>query len=164
VGSPCLPKTAPKIFPSFFIMSNIVSGVLCCIYLILAALFVLFACCAGAGLSLRFFLPKEFSLLNKVFFSLTGGLFLVVLLSQNLVYLGVPIRISAWLLLAGALVQVWWCRHRFTAWRRAFYLNAEIRTLAVVVLLTITFHGRALSGTTEKAISIKSITFSSPSS
>jgi hypothetical protein len=42
-------------------------------------LFVLFACCAGVGRALRFFISKEFSLLNKVLFSLMGGLFLVVL-------------------------------------------------------------------------------------
>ena len=104
-------------------------------------LFVLFACCLGVGLFLRFLLPKEFSLLNKVLFSLMGGLFLVVLIPQNLVYLGVPVRISAWLILGAALVQVWLCRHKFVAWIRTFYANAEIRTLAVVILLTITFHG-----------------------
>ena len=104
-------------------------------------LFVLFACCSGVGLSLRFLLPKEFSLLNKVLFSLMGGLFLVVLIPQNLVYLGVPVRISAWLILAAALVQVWLCRHKFVAWIRTFYSNAEIRTLAVVILLTVIFHG-----------------------
>ena len=70
-----------------------------------------------------------------------GGLFLVVLIPQNLVYLGVPVRISAWLLLAAALVQIWLCRHKLLARIRTFYLNAEIRTLAVVILLTIAFHG-----------------------
>src|ERR1700720_4180945 len=104
-------------------------------------LFVLFACCSGVGLSLRFLFPKEFSLLNKVLFSLLGGLFLVVLIPQNLVYLGLPVRISAWPLLAVALVQVWFCRRQLLAWIRAFYANAEIRTLAVVVLLTVIFHG-----------------------
>src|SRR4029077_6331489 len=104
-------------------------------------LLVLFACCLGVGLALRFFLPKEFSLLNKVLFSLIGGLFLVVLVAQNLVYLGVPVRISAWLLLGAAFVQGWLCRLKLAAWIRAFYSNAEIRTLAVVILLTITFHG-----------------------
>ena len=79
--------------------------------------------------------------MNKVLFSLMGGLFLVVLIPQNLVYLGVPVRISAWLILGAALVQVWLCRHKFVAWIRTFYSNAEIRTLAVVILLTITFHG-----------------------
>jgi hypothetical protein len=84
---------------------------------------------------------KEFSLLNKVLFSLLGGLFLVVLIPQNLVYLGVPVRISGWLLLGATLVQVWFCRHKLVAWTRAFYSNTEIRTLAVVILLTITFNG-----------------------
>jgi hypothetical protein len=104
-------------------------------------LFVLFACCSGLGLSLRFILPKEFSLLNKVLFSLLGGLFLAVLIPQNLVYLGVPVRISAWPLLAAALVQVWFCRRQLLAFIRTFYARAEIRTLAMIILLTITFHG-----------------------
>ena len=104
-------------------------------------LFVLFACCAGVGLALRFLFPREFSLLNKVLFSLMGGLFLVVLIPQNLVYLGMPVWISAWLILGAALVQVWLCRHKFVAWMRTCYSNAEIRTLAAVILLTVTFHG-----------------------
>jgi hypothetical protein len=104
-------------------------------------LFVLFACCSGLGLAFRFLIPKEFSLLNKVLFSLMGGLFLVVLIPQNLVYLGVPVRISAWVILGAALVQVWLLRHKSLARIRTFFSNAEIRTLAVVFLLTITFHG-----------------------
>ena len=68
-------------------------------------------------------------------------LFLVVLIAQNLVYLGVPVRISAWLLLGAALVQVWLCRHNFLARIRTLYANADIRTLAVIILLTILFHG-----------------------
>jgi hypothetical protein len=103
-------------------------------------LFVLFACCLGIGSSLRFLFPKEFSLLNKVLFSLLGGLFLAVLIAQNLVYLGVTVRISAWLILAVALVQGWSCRHRFVARMRAFYSTGDIRTLTAVILLTITFH------------------------
>jgi hypothetical protein len=121
-------------------MENIVI-VLFSAVLLFWQLFVLFACCSGFGLALRFLLPKEFSLLNKVFFSLIGGLFLVVLIPQNLVYLGVPVRISAWLILSAALVQIWWCRRNFFARIRAFYSNAELRTLAIVTLLTITFHG-----------------------
>jgi hypothetical protein len=104
-------------------------------------LFVLFACCSGLGFVFRSLFPKGFSLLNKVLFSVMGGLFLVVLIPQNLFYLGVPVRISAWLLLGAALVQVCSCRHKFIAWIRTFYSNAEMRTLAVVILLTITFHG-----------------------
>ena len=101
----------------------------------------LFVCCLGIGLALRSLLPTEFSLLNKVLFSLMGGLFLVILIPQNLVYLGVPVRISAWLILGAALVQVWLCRHKFVAWLRTFSSHGEIRALAVVILLTITFHG-----------------------
>jgi hypothetical protein len=104
-------------------------------------LLVLFVCCSGVGLTLRFLLPSELSLLNKVIFSLLGGLFLVVLIPQNLFYLGVPVRISAWLVLCVALWQVWLHRQRFVAWVQAFLANGEIRTLLVVILLTITFHG-----------------------
>jgi hypothetical protein len=111
------------------------------IFTLFLQLFVLFACCAGVGLFLRFLIPKEFSLLNKVLFSLMGGFFIVVLIPQNLVYLGVPVRISAWLILGAALVQVWLCRHKFIAWIRTFYANGEIRTLSVIILLTIAFHG-----------------------
>jgi hypothetical protein len=109
-------------------------------FTLLWQLFTLLACCLGVGLAFRFLLPKEFSLLNKVLFSFMGGLFLVVLIPQNLVYLGIPVRISAWLLLAAALLQAWFCRHKFVAWIRTFYSNAEVRTLAVIIFLTITFH------------------------
>jgi hypothetical protein len=102
---------------------------------------LLFACCSGVGLALRFLIPNEFSLLNKLLFSLLGGLFLVVLIPQNLVYLGVPVRISAWLILAPVLAQGWLRRHNCLARIRTFYSNADLRTLAVVILLTITFHG-----------------------
>jgi hypothetical protein len=104
-------------------------------------LFVLFACCLGIGSSLRFLFPKEFSLLNKVLFSLLGGLFLLVLVPQNLVYLGVPVRISAWLMLAAAPVPVWLGHQNFWARRRIFFSDPETRTLAAIILLTITFHG-----------------------
>jgi hypothetical protein len=70
-----------------------------------------------------------------------GGLFLVVLISQNLVYAGIPVRISGWLLLAAAMIPVWLGRRKFFARIRACCSDAEIRTLAVVILLTITFHG-----------------------
>jgi hypothetical protein len=139
------------------------------IFQIFWQLFVLFACCSGVGLAFRFLLPKEFSVLNKVLFCLLGGLFLVVLIPQNLVYLGVPVRISAWLLLAVAIVQVWLCRHEFLSRIRIFYLNAEIRTLAAVILLTITFHGivpirQGLEWYYGKGMTINSITFCSQSS
>jgi hypothetical protein len=104
-------------------------------------IFVLFACSSGLGLVFRFLLPKELSLLHKVLLSTLGGLCLVVLIAQNLVYLGVPVRISAWLLLGAALVQVWWCRRKVVAWRRACCSNGDVRALAVVILLTVTFHG-----------------------
>jgi hypothetical protein len=104
-------------------------------------LFILFVCCSGVGLALLFLLPKGFSFLNKVLFSSMGGLFLVVLIPENLVYLGVPVRISGWLILGVALVPVWMCRRKFSAWIRLFYSNADLRTLAVIILLTITFHG-----------------------
>jgi hypothetical protein len=104
-------------------------------------LFVLFACCLGVGLPILFFLPKDLSLLQKVLFSVISGLSLVVLVPQNLVYLGVPVRISAWLILGAALVPGWLCRRSFGNRIHAFYSNADIRTLAMVTLLTITFHG-----------------------
>ena len=114
---------------------------LCSISTLLLQLFVLGFCCSGVGLVLRFLLPNEFSLLHKVLFSLLGGVFLVVLVAQNLVYLGVPVRISAWLLFGAALVQVWLCRHNFLARIRTLCANADIRTLTVVILLIILFHG-----------------------
>jgi hypothetical protein len=118
-------------------------AVLYSLFVLLWQLFALFVCCSGVGLALRFFLPKEFSLLNKVLFSLMGGLVLVVLIPQNLVYLGVPVRISAWLILSAALVQVWLCRYKFAAWAGTLYSNGDIRTMATVILLTVTFHGLA---------------------
>jgi hypothetical protein len=111
------------------------------ILILLWQLFALFACCLGVGLFLRFLFPKEFSVLNKVLFSLLGGLFLVVLIPQNLFYLGVPVRISAWLLAGLALLQVWLCRRRFVFWVQAFSSNGEIHTLSVIMLLIVTFHG-----------------------
>jgi hypothetical protein len=115
--------------------------VLCSIFTLLWQLFVLGFCCSGVGLGLRFFLPNEFSLLSKTLFSLTGGLFLLVLVAQNLVYLGLPVGISAWLLLGVALVQVWWCRHNFLARIRTLYISADIRTLTVVIFLILLLHG-----------------------
>jgi hypothetical protein len=103
-------------------------------------LLILFACCLCLGLASRFLIPKGFSPLAKALFSLVGGLFLVVLIPQNLVYLGVPVRISAWLILGAALTQAWFCRHQLVAWKRAFAATGEVRTLATIILLTITFH------------------------
>src|ERR1700733_1608176 len=99
--------------------------VLFSILTLLWQLLVLFACSAAAGLALRFLIPKEFSPLQKALFSLVGGLFLIVLVPENLVYLGVPVRISAWLILGAALLQVWLCRHKFDAWSGAFVAGGE---------------------------------------
>jgi hypothetical protein len=102
---------------------------------------VLFTVCLGVGLASRFFIPSDFSLLSRVLFSLIGGLFLVVLIPQNLVYLGLPVRISAWFILAAALGQIWLIRHQFLARLRIFSADADIQTLSVVILLTLSFHG-----------------------
>jgi hypothetical protein len=53
-------------------------------------LFILSGCCLASGLYLRFLFPEKFSLLSKFLFSFTSGFFLVVLVPQNLVYLGMP--------------------------------------------------------------------------
>jgi hypothetical protein len=104
-------------------------------------LLVLFVCCLGVGLSLRFLFPKEFAPLAKFLFSLLAGLFLVVLIPQNLVYLGVTVRISAWLVLGTALVQVWLSRHYYLHCVQTLWANGEARTLGIVILVTISFHG-----------------------
>jgi hypothetical protein len=106
-------------------------------------LFALGVCSSGLGLGLRYFIPQNFSAVHKMLFCFIGGLFLVVLVAENLFYLGVPVRISAWLLMGATLVQAWFCRHKFITWRRALYLDADIRALPLVVLLTIGFHGIA---------------------
>jgi hypothetical protein len=104
-------------------------------------LFVLFACSAGLGLMLRPFLPKELSFLNKALFCLVAGLFIGILVTQTLIYLGMPVRISAWILLGASFFHVWLSRRRLVAWKRAFCSNAEIWTLAVLTSVTIVFHG-----------------------
>lgn len=96
-------------------------------------LLVLFVCCSGLGLCGRFLLQRNLSPLNKVLFSLLGGFFLVVLLAQNLVYLGVPVRISAWLLLAGALVRISLCRRYLVAWIQTCYSSADIRNKRILI-------------------------------
>jgi hypothetical protein len=118
-------------------LTNVIFSILTLIW----QLFALFACCLGVGFYLRFLLPSDFSPLNKAYFCLIGGLFLVVLTSQNFVYLGVPVRISAWILFAAALVQGWFCRRNFVARVRTICSDAEIRATVVVILLTISFHG-----------------------
>jgi hypothetical protein len=114
--------------------------VLLLIFTIFWQLFAPFACCSAVGLVCRFLLPNQLSLLHKVLFSLMGGLFLVVLVPQNLFYLGVPVRISAWIVLGAALIQAWWCRHRLFARIGTFCSDRDIQALAMLVLLTITFH------------------------
>jgi hypothetical protein len=104
-------------------------------------LFVFSACCLGVGLYLRFLIPKEFSFLNRVLFSFVGGLFLVVLVPQNLFYLGVPVRVSAWIVAGATLAQGWLCRRKLVAWSRTCGSSPDTRALGLVVLLTITFHG-----------------------
>jgi len=102
--------------------------------------FVMFGCCLGAGSSLLFLIPRECSPLSKVFFSSTGGIFFAVLIPQNLIYLGVPVRISAWLLFGFAAFQLCRRSRRLGDWLRTVQSNADIRALGVVVLLTVTFH------------------------
>jgi hypothetical protein len=100
---------------------------------------VILGCCLATGSSLLFLIPRECSLLSKVFFASTGGIFLAVLIPQNLVYLGVPVRISAWLLFGVAAFQVYRNR-RMGIWLRSVRSNADIRMLLVVVLSTVAFH------------------------
>jgi hypothetical protein len=114
--------------------------VLLSVFTLVWQLFVLCVCCSGLGLAWRSLLPKEFSPLNKVLFSLLGGLVLVVLIPQNLYYLGMPVRRSAWLVLGAALLQIWLCRRKVFAWSQALFSNGEIRILAVVILATTSFH------------------------
>ena len=102
--------------------------------------FVILGCCLAAGSSLLFFAPRECSHLSKVFFSFTGGIFLAVLIPQNLIYLGVPVRISAWLLFGVAAFQLYRHSRRLGEWIRSVRSNADIRVLLAVVLLTITVH------------------------
>jgi hypothetical protein len=104
-------------------------------------LFVLFACFSGLGLVFRHLLPKELSFLNKGLFCLMAGLFIGTLVTQTFIYLGMPVRISAWILLGTAFSQVWLSRRRLIAWKRALCSNAEIWTLAVLTSVTIIFHG-----------------------
>src|ERR1700679_3126371 len=122
-------------FSSTFVVSDIPS--------LFWQLFALCVCASGVGLFLRFFIPQKFSPLKKMLFCFVGGLILVVLVAENLFYLGVQVRISAWLFMGATLVQAWLCRRKWITWVRTLYLDADIRALAVVVLLTIGFHGIA---------------------
>ncbi len=102
--------------------------------------FVILGCCLGAGSSLLFLIPRQCSPLSKVFFSSTGGIFLAVLIPQNLIYLGVPVRVSAWLLFGFAAFQLYRRSRRLGHWLRTLWSNADIRTLGIVMFLTVTFH------------------------
>lgn len=106
-------------------------------------LIVMLGCCLGGGSSLLFLIPKECSPLSKVFFSLAGGIFLAVLVPQNLIYLGVPVRISAWLLFGFAAFQLLRSSRRLGTRFRTVRSDPDIRTLGVIVLITATFHSVA---------------------
>jgi hypothetical protein len=66
-------------------------------------------------------------------FTVMGGLFLAVLIPQNLVYLGVPVGISAWLLLAAALASIWLSRRKLLGGIKSCCSDAETWTLALVI-------------------------------
>jgi hypothetical protein len=87
------------------------------------------------------FCRKLLSPLGKTVFTFAIGLFLLVLLPQNLVYLGVPVRFSAWLALGLAAFQFYRCRREFRSWLRIFLVNADNKALGIVMLLTAIFHG-----------------------
>jgi hypothetical protein len=97
--------------------------------------------CLGLGLLLHFLLPKDFSALAKTVFTFALGLFLSVLIPQNLVYLGLPVRFSAWFVLALAVFQLYRFRRELRGWLRNLRTNADIKALGVVALLTAAFHG-----------------------
>jgi len=107
---------------------------------ILWQVFAILGCCLGAGSLLLFLIPRECPPLSKAFFSITGGIFLAVLIPQNLAYLGVPVRISAWLLFGFAAFQLCRRSRRLGDLLRTVRASADIRSLGVVVLLTVTFH------------------------
>jgi hypothetical protein len=96
--------------------------------------------CLGAGSWLLFLLPRESSLLSKVFFSSTAGIFLAVLIPQNLIYLGVPVRFSAWILFGLAAFQLGRHRRRLGGWLRSARSNVDLGALGVVILVTVAFH------------------------
>jgi hypothetical protein len=132
-------------------------------------LFVLFVCCSGIGLIFLTLLPEQFSPLSKTVLCGTAGFFAVVLLAQNLFYLGIPIRISAWLTLGIALVQFWRYRGGLTRWITLFCSNPDTRTVVFVVLSTVLFHAvvparQGLEWFTGKDTSINSTTSSWPNS
>ena len=103
-------------------------------------LLVIFACCLGTGITFFPFIRRESSPLSKLLFTFTGGLFLIVLLPQNLVYLGVPVRISPWLMLGLAVFQFFGKRSEWPKWAEILRTNSDIQTLIFVVIASVTFH------------------------
>jgi hypothetical protein len=103
-------------------------------------LFVLVVCSSGLGLIFLFLLPQQLPVLTKTVLCGIAGFFVVILLAQNLFYLCIPIRISAWLILAAALAQFWRSRRKLTHRITAFLTNADTRMLSAVVLSTLIFH------------------------
>jgi hypothetical protein len=97
-------------------------------------------CCLGFGLALRFLLPKTFSPLAKTVFTFVIGLFLIVLLPQNLIYLGVPVRWSACLMFGLAVLQFYRYRREFRAWLRILRADPDVKAVGIVALLTALFH------------------------
>jgi len=103
-------------------------------------LVLIFACCLGVGITFFPFIRRESPPLSKLLFTFTGGFFLTVLIPQNLVYLGVPVRISAWLVLGFAAFQFFRKRHELAKWAGILRINADIQTLIFVVIAAVTFH------------------------
>ena len=103
-------------------------------------LVAIFGCCLGVGLTLFPFVPKSLSALLKLLFSFIGGLFLAVLLPQNLIYLAVPIRVSAWFVMGLAGVGFYLKRRDWIGWIRTLRTNADVQILCIVAVLTVAFH------------------------
>jgi hypothetical protein len=90
-------------------------------------LVAIFACCLGIGITFFPFIRRESSPLSKLLFTFTGGFFLTVLLPQNLVYVGVPVRISAWLMLGLAVFQFFRKRGELSKWAGILRTNLDSR-------------------------------------
>src|SRR5258707_13742696 len=103
-------------------------------------LVAIFGCCLGVGLTLFRFVPKSLPALSKLLFSVTGGLFLMVLVLENLIYLGVPVRISGWFLVGLAAFQFYLARREWGGWIRTLRTNADIQVVGMVAMLTVAFH------------------------
>jgi hypothetical protein len=103
-------------------------------------LVAIFACCLGIGITFFPFIRRESSPLSKLLFTFTGGFFLIVLLPQNLVYVGVPVRISAWLMLGLAVFQFFRKRGELPKWAGILRTNPDMQTLIFVVIASVTFH------------------------